>query len=292
MAKTRKLMRRMRAIRNIRTVTKAMETVASARFKKVHDRSQAYHPFSVRIAELAGDLISRDGKLTHPLLAESPGARREVLLVLSSSRGLCGAYNAAVLQVALERLAQLREADYEVALHVVGARAVQHFQFSGHAIDHVYEQFEDVTDYDEVAAVANAMMRDFRDGRIGGFEVAYMQFVSAGQQRPAIARLLPLLDLAAPPKEPAEPAEERPEYDYLPSPETILGRLVPVTVRLRLYECFLQAGAAEQLMRMAAMRAATDNADDMTRSLHIRYNRLRQTQITTELTEIIGGRGE
>jgi len=292
MAKTRTILRRIRAIRNIRTVTKAMETVASARFRKVHNQSQAYRPFAVQVADMVGDLIARaeGGRLDHVLLVEPEGIRRDVLLVIGSDRGLCGSYNAGVVGVAIERMARLREAGYEVQLHVVGSRAVRYLRFRGFEIDRVYDDLGDAAEYRAAAALANSMMADFLARRIGGLEVAYMQFVSSGQQRPAIARLLPLLDLPGA-KERAPLGEPAP-YDFLPSAEQILDKLLPATVRLRLYECFLEAEVSEQLMRMSAMRAATDNADDMTHDLHVRYNRLRQMQITTELTEIIGGRGE
>ncbi len=290
MAKTRTILKHVRSVGGIRTVTNAMQTVASARFKLVHGRIQAFGPFGSQLAALVGDVLLRSAsrELDHPLLRAPAGLKRDVLLVVTSNRGLCGSYNAAVLRVALERLRQLREADYDVLLHVVGSRGVRHLEFRGHRPDRVYGDLGDPPDYDAVAGLADAMMSDFLDGRISGLEAAYMQFVSSGRQRSAIAQLLPVPEL------PARTPEVDPElllpYDFLPSPENIFRKLLPETVRLKLYQCFLDAAAAEQLMRRVAMRAATDNADDMIRELRLRANRLRQMQITTELSEIVGGR--
>lgn len=290
MAKMRNILKRVRAVRSIRTVTHAMQIVASARFKVAYDRIQAFTPFGGELGAMVGDVMLRSAaqKLDHPLLHAPEGLRRDVLLVITSSRGLCSSYNAAVLRVAIDRLGQLRKAGYEVLLQVVGSRGVRYLEFRGLAVDRIYEDVGDVPEYATTTVLADRMMADFLGRAIGGLEVAYMQFVSSGRQRPAVAQLLPVADL------PAERGEVDPgllmPYDFLPEPEGILRRMLPATVRRRLYQCFLDASAAEQFMRRLAMRAATDNADDMIHELRIRANRQRQAQITTELTEIMGGR--
>jgi len=290
MAKTRNILKHMRAVKNIRTVTGAMHTVASARFRLANDRIVTFSPFGNELSAMVADLVARSEsqKLDHPLLAEPEGLRRDVLLVLTSSRGLCGSYNMGVLRTATQRLSQLRQADYEVELHVVGSRGIRYLEYRGLKIDKAYTKFGDVPAYEAVAALADAMMGDFLDRRIGGLEVAYMQFESAGRQSPAVAQVLPLEALPGAQEE--SNAELLVPYDFYPAPEDILRNLLPATVRLRLYQCFLDAAAAEQLMRRSAMQAATDNADDMIRGLRRVINRQRQMQITTELSEIMGGR--
>ncbi len=291
MAKIRNIRKRFRAVESIRTVTKAMQTVAAARFKAAYDRISSFGPFSRHVLETVADVIERceTQKLRHPLLDEPPELRRDILLVLTSNRGLCGSYNASVLKLAQHRIGQLADAGYEVELHVVGTRGLRYLGFRDVHVDKAYEHFGDVPEYDEVAALAADMMDAFLARRISGLEVVYMQFVSSGQQKPAVAPILPLSGLARPPEQRGDPALEIP-CDLWPTPEAILRRLLPVTVRLKLYQCFLDAGAAEQFMRRVAMQSASDNADDMLRDLRMVANRQRQQQITTELAEIMGGR--
>ena len=291
MAKTRHILKRARAIRNIRTVTKAMQSVAAARFKEIYDRITEFTPFATHLLDMVGDLVSRSqvAEADHPLLAAPPDLRHDVLLVLTSNRGLCGSFNSGVLQLALQRLQQLRQADYEVELHVVGARGVRYLRFLGLRVDKVHDDLPDVPDYPEAAILADRMMASFLDGRISGLEIAYTQFVSSGQQHAAVVPLLPLGDLPTRGDADAEP-ELRLPYDFLPEPRQILLRLLPATVRIKLFQCLLDSAAAEQFMRRTAMQAATDNADDVLHDLKILANRLRQMQITTELSEIMGGR--
>ena len=292
MAKTRNILKRVRAVRNIRTVTRAMQMVATARFKVVHDRVTSFSPFGTNLLEMVADLVLRASageKISHPLLVPQTGTRRDVLLVLTSNRGLCGSYNSSVLKLAMNRLEQLRGAHYDVVLHVVGGRGARYLRFSKIRVDREYLDFGDLPEYPQVAALGDAMMSQFLGGKISGLEVAYTQFISGGQQKPAITKILPLEDLPQSSQAGVDASLLAP-CDFLPSPERILRRLLPNTVRLKLYQCFLDAAAAEQLMRRVAMQAATDNADEMTHDLRIIANRLRQMQITTELAEIIGGR--
>ena len=292
MARARKILKRAKAVRNIRGVTKTMEMIASARFKRTHDQVVAARPYTDRIADLAACLIDRMGvdELGHPLLREDEVVTREVLLVLTSNRGLCGALNLSVLRTARARHEQLGEAGYEVLLQVVGKRGVRHFQFRGMALDAAHTDLGDVPDYEAISALTDGLVESFLAGEVGGVEVAYMQFVSAAVQRPVISKILPLTNLPTPaPGRLADVGDPAP-YDFVPSPGEILDQLLPATVRLRMYQCFLDSSVSEQIMRIAAMRSATDSADDMLHELTVRYNRMRQTQITTELAEIMGGR--
>ena len=289
MAKTRHIMKRIAAVRNIRTITKAMQAVASAQFKVAHDRIASFGPFAAELVSTAADVVarSRGQAMEHPLLRVPADVRHEVLLVLASERGLCGSYNRAAGDLAIQRVGQLRDAGYTVELHVAGRRGVRYLRFRGLEIARVYEEFDGVAEFPAVAALAEAMMADFLAGRISGLEVAYTQFVPSGRQRPAVVPVLPLEDLPAP-AEAKSPALV--PYDFMPSPEEIVRKLLPVTVRMKLYQCFLDAAAAEQFTRRAAMQAATDNADDMIRDLRLRANRQRKGQITRELAEITSGR--
>jgi F-type H+-transporting ATPase subunit gamma len=287
MAKARKILKRVKAVKSIRTVTKTMEMVSTARFKKVHDQVVGAKPYAQRLSDIVADVIkrTRHEDFRHPLL-EPKGSNRHVLMVLTSNRGLAGAYNGNVIRLGAGWLERQEKDGNEVALRVAGKRGIQYFRFRGRAMEKTYTQFDQMPSFDQVKAIADEMMAAFLTGKIAGFDVAYMQFVRTGVQQPTIAQMLPLSGL-----EPAKPqaATTSAAYEFIPSGKAILEQLLPATVRVRLFQCFLDAAVAEQVARMAAMKAATENADEMTHTLTVRYNRTRQSQITTELAEIMGG---
>jgi len=289
MAKARELLKRAKTIKSIRSVTRAMELVASTRFHRAHEWAASARPYTDRLFEMVGDLVarSRPGELDHPLLRQDSKTRRDVLMILGSGRGLCGPYNMKVMQVGLERLGQLLAGDYAVELHVSGAAAIEYLRYRGIAIDREYREFGYLPAFGPIGRLGDSIMRRFLDGQISGLEVAYTQYLPGGQPRCVIAQLLPLHHAAPEPDRWAlgEPAP----YEFLPDRGQILQRLLPATVRLRLYQCFLDAGLTEQLSRIQAMRSARENADEMIRDLTVRYNRTRQAQVTTELAEIMGG---
>ncbi len=295
MAKARKILNRLEAVRSVRAVTGAMETVARSRFRKTHDLAASVRPYTRRLTDFVEDVIRRCGtrKLKHPLLTEHEDLKREILLAITTNRGLCGGYNANVQKLATERLEQLTELGYDMRLQVSGKKGIQHFKHRQFEIDVEYTHFTAMIDFDEVAKLADEYIAAFMDGHVGGVEVAYTQFVSSGRQSPAIAQILPLDDIEPVDDEqddPGDSIEEYVSYDLLPSASEILDKLLPATVRLRLYQCFLDAAVSEQIARISAMHGANENADDMIKEMNLRYNRMRQSQITTELAEILGGR--
>ena len=292
MAKARKTLKHARSIRSIHAVTGSMEKVATVRFKRAHEHVASARPYIRRLAELVGDLVHRSNgeQLAHPLLAEpDSGCKADVLLAITSHRGLCGAYNDALARIAAERAGQLSEAGYEVLVHAVGKRGTRQLRAKGLRIDRHYADLPHPPEYPAIAALADELAGQFLAGKISGLEVAYMQFVSSGVQKPAVALILPLSQLAPPSR--FRPVGREPiPYEIIPSTRQLLDRLLPQMLRLKLYQCFTDAAAAEEIMRMRAMRLASDNAEEMIHKLTVRYNRQRQSQITTELAEIVGGR--
>lgn len=290
MAKARKIRKHVTAVKNIRTITKTMEMIASARYRRAHDYAVSARPYTDRVTDLVGDLLAGAGAgLDHPLLRGPTELRKDVLMVLTSNRGLCGGYNSSVLAVAIERFTQLTRNGYEIILHVAGKRGAQYLKSVGLPIARTYTELDFLPSYAEVGRLAQELMGDFLAGRISGVEVAYMQYLSSGQQQPAISQILPLSGIEPPQRiEPVGRAVA--PYEYSPSAETILRNLLPATVRLRLWQCFLDASVSEQKMRSSSMHAATESADDMIGELTVKYNRTRQAQITSELAEIMGGR--
>ena len=291
MAKARKIRKRLAAVKKIRTITRTMEMVASARYKRARACVTAARPHTDRLSDLVGEMLQRAsaGELDHPLLREPQGRKCDILLVLTSNRGLCGRYNSSVLQVALHRHRQLIDSGYEVRLWVSGRRGERHLGGGGLEVERTCEQFGYPPESREISRLTDEIITEFLEGRISGLEVAYVQYISSGRQEPAISQILPLEHIEPPRRFATRPGEPI-RYEYHPSSSEVLERLVPATVRLRMWQCFLDAGISEQAMRIAAMRSATENADQMVHDLTVEYNRIRQEQITSELTELIAGR--
>jgi F-type H+-transporting ATPase subunit gamma len=287
MASTRELVKRRKAIRNIRKITRTMELIATAQFKKALDRATQAEAYTRKIAELAADLSANAGAVKHPLLTPHTEVKNSVLLVLCSNRGLCGGYNAAVLREATGRIRAVKAEGCALRLEVSGKRAIVFFRFQRTPVEHSYTQFDDKPKFEEVEILADRYIAAYTAGTIDRVDVAYMKFLNPARQQAVVETLLPLS--AVPGAGAAPAAGPRVEYEFLPDAAGILEEILPVSFKVRLFKCFLDAAVSEQIARRVAMKAATDNADDIIRSLSQEYNRARQSKITTELSEIIGG---
>ena len=291
MAKARTLDRRRKSIRSIRKITRTMELISRARFKKAMDRAIAASAFTKRMTKLVGDLSRSGLEITHPLLQPRPETKRAMLLVLSANRGLCGGYNSSIMRLGFARLKELKAAAPEVQLEVSGKRGISAFKFRGIQIDERYTHFEDKPTFEQVDSLARRYLDDFAAGRLDRLDIAYTKFISSSRQQAVVETLLPLAGL-----EGLEEEEEsrsaflgQTPYEFLPSAESILDEVVPASFKVQLFKCFLDAAVSEQIARMVSMKAATENADEMIGMLSTAYNRARQGQITGELLEIIGG---
>lgn len=292
MANRRVLIKRRKAARNIRKITRTMQLIATARFQAAFNRATATKPYSQKLAELAADLSRAAGEeVSHPLLATHDEVPRSALVVLTSDRGLAGGYNAGVLRAALAHLDEQKERGIETDVHMVGKKGIGFFRFLRRPIVEQTTGVSDKPRFDQVEPIANALMARFLAGEIASAHVASMQFHSAGVQRPGVVQLLPLAERA--PEPPAGTGPVTPgrqiEYEFSPGPAELLDELLPATVRVRLFQAFTDAAVSEQVARMVAMKAATDAAGDMIKTLTRQYNRARQTQITMELLDIVGG---
>jgi F-type H+-transporting ATPase subunit gamma len=293
MAKTRAIVKRRKAIRNIRKITRTMELIATARFKKAQDRAVEAEAYTRKIGELAADLSASATNLTHPLLQKREEVKNSLLLVLCSNRGLCGGYNAAILREATARIRQNRSQGVTLHLELSGKRAINYYRYQGIPAEATYTHFEDRPSFDEVEQLADRYIAAYIAGRLDRVEVAYMRYLNAAKQMPVVETLLPLSAVAPPagrqPVAQAAAPQARVEYEFLPSAKDILEEILPVSFKVRLFKCFLDAAVSEQIARRVAMKAATENAGDMIKTLTRQYNRARQSQITQELAEIIGG---
>ncbi len=293
MAKARAIVKRLKAVRNIRKITRTMELVATARFKKAMDRATQAAAYTRKISEIVADLSAalasqsaQDGGLSHPLLQVHPTEKNAVLLVLTSNRGLCGGYNAGILRVTQVRLREIRAMQsLGLRLEVSGKRGINFFKFQKQTVDATYTHFEDKPTFEQVDALGQRFIAAYTSGAIDRLDVAYMKFESMSRQRPIVETLLPIGQLSGEQKS----EKLNIEYEFLPSPGEILEEIVPASFKARLFKCFLDAAVSEQIARMVAMKSATENAGEMISNLRAQYNRARQTQITSELSEIIGG---
>ena len=330
MAKARAIVKRRKAVRNIRKITKTMQMIATAKFQKALKRAVGTKPYTLKVRELVQELARTVGNVQHPLLRRPTAedrTNRIALIVITSNRGLAGAYNGSVLRAAAVFIRQQEEAGKQIDLYVSGKKGVTYFNYRKRPIAQRFEQFADEPRFADVEAVAEGFIRQFTSGQIDSFHVAYMNFLSAGVQKPDVLTLLPLAgvteavehlaqqaaesdaasgraaaaganvaDLAAHEAK-GRPREIRPEahlhaetiYDFSPGPKELLDELLPLTVKTALFQCFLDAVTSENVARMVSMKSATDNADKMIKALTMQYNRARQSQITTELSEIMGG---
>jgi F-type H+-transporting ATPase subunit gamma len=268
MANLRSLVRRRKAIRNIRKITKTMELIATARFKKALDRATEADAYTKKIAELAADLSRNAGEVTHPLLAVRPAVKKALVLVVTSNRGLAGGYNAGTA----------------FDLEVSGKRGQAYFKFQGVPRAAEYTQFEDKPSFDQVDVLASRYIDLYVSGRIDQVLVAYQKFQTVARQAPVVESLLPLSGVGA-----ATQAGPAVDYEFLPSAEGILNELVPVAFKVRLFKCFLDAAVGEQIARRVAMKNATENAGDLIKEVSRVYNRTRQANITKEISELIAG---
>jgi len=288
MAQTREIKVRIKAVANIQRITKTMQMIATARFRGSLNRVTAARPYSRKIAELVTELSAatgNDGQTCHPLLCgPRPAVGRELLLVLTSNRGLCGGYNASLLRKAVAQLGGGGQT--QVDLEVVGKKGHAYFKFTGTPIRAFHSHITDAPQYRDVEQLAERYIAEFTAGQYDAVKVLYMAFHSMGRQSPQILDLLPLAPVA---DKGGRAAAPQVDYDFSPPAAELLGELLPVTVKVRLFQCFTEAVLGEHIARMTAMKAATDAAGDMSKRLTRKYNRARQTAITTELSEIIGG---
>jgi F-type H+-transporting ATPase subunit gamma len=291
MANRRVLVKRRKAARNIRKITRTMQLIATARFQAAFNRAVATKPYNEKLAELVADLSRAAGSVQHPLLEDREEVPRSALIVLTSDRGLAGGYSANVLRAALGHLEEESGRGREVEVTMVGKKGINYFKFLRRPLHDQISKIGERPRFDQVEPIANTLMDRFVRSEIGAAYVAYMKFLSAGTQRAVVEQLLPLTPVSRPAagEEPAEAASRGVEYEFSPDPQQLLDELLPASVRVKLFQAFTDAAVSEQVARMVAMKAATDAAGDMIKSLTREYNRARQTQITMELLDIVGG---
>jgi F-type H+-transporting ATPase subunit gamma len=292
MANLRALVKRRKAVRNIRKITRTMELIATARFKKALDRATEADAYTRKIAELAADLSKNAGDVSHPLLVTRP-VKKSLLLVITANRGLCGGYNGSIIREAMGGVRAYKEKSIPFDLEVSGRRGIAFFKFQGITRSKEYTQFEDKPAFSDVDTLASRYIDLYISGQIDEVKVAYMKFINAARQQVTLETLLPLSSMAVETRKPGATAgaagSAKVDYEFQPDAGEILAELVPAALKVRLFKCFLDAAVSEQIARRVAMKSATENAGDLIKEITRLYNRTRQANITKEISELIGG---
>lgn len=294
MANRREIVKRRTAVRNIRKITRTMQLIATARYQTAYKRAAATKPYSEKLAEMVANLTRASAGVEHPLMVRPQSVERSILVVITSSRGLCGGYNSNVLHRAVAHVDQQAETGISTDTVMVRKKGINYFDFVGREMSEKITEVTDMPGFGEVEPLADRLMERFVAGEVGSVHVAYMHFHSTARQRPEIMQLLPLAWEAAAGQggEEESAADSRSvEFEFSPAPQEILDELLPASVRMRLYQAFTEAAVSEQMARMVAMKQATDAAEKKIKQLTREYNRARQTAITMELLDIVGGAG-
>jgi len=283
-AELRQIRRRIRSVQSTMKITRAMELIAASRIVKAQQRVSAAQPYTNRMNEVVRNVAAASGGASHPLL-ESREVEAAGVLVVTSDRGLAGAYNTNVIRMAEERLVALARDDVPYRLYVVGKKAQSYFRYRKYRIERAFLGVTDTPGYGDARAIANIVMDDYAQGNVDSIEVFTTEFKSALTQTPKSWQLLPI----APPEGGADEEAVPAGYTYEPSAGAILSRLLPRYVEGSVFGVLLDASASEHAARRRAMKAATENAEDLTRLLTRQANQARQAEITTEISEIVGG---
>ena len=293
MANIRQLDKRRKSVKNVRKITRTMELIATARFKKAMDRASAATDYTKRITAIVQDIARSGTDVSHPLLTSHERIDAMDMLVLTGNRGLCGGYNGSVVRAATLRRSEIKKEIEAGQMCVSGKRGISALRFAGVPIEKTYTEFDDQPSFAAVAKIADELIQRYVTGKIDRVDIAYTKFISISKQTVVVETLLPFASLEIPtgsgPNETSKNTGIRDDYEFLPSASGILEEVVPASFRARLFKCFLDAAVSEQIARMIAMKSATENAGDIIKSLSRTYNRARQSKITQEIMEIIGG---
>ena len=283
----RAIKRRIGSVQSTQKITRSFELIASSRIIRAQQRVEAARPYAEEMRRLMASVAENAGRVDHPLLKERDQVSAVGTVIVTADRGLAGAYNSNVIRAA-ER--DMREHGKDNELFLVGKKGETYFRFRGHEVEHSWTGVSEQPGIDDAREVAGTVAKAFSEGQVDRVRLAYTRFESALTQRPRVVQLLPL------PQEELDELREEDEqegakagYIFEPAPEDILGYLLPRYIEGLIYQGMLEAAASEHAARRRAMKAATDNADELIENLTRSYNQARQAEITTEIMEVVGG---
>ncbi|HZD80212.1 MAG TPA: F0F1 ATP synthase subunit gamma, partial [Actinomycetota bacterium] len=267
-------------------ITRAMELIAASRIVKAQQRVEAARPYAELLTRAMEDVARQTGSLVHPLLEHRPEPRRAGVLVVTSDRGLAGAYSTNVIRRAEALGREIAGRGLEQALYLTGKKGQSYFRFRGVPAEAVWTGFSEVPPYSAAETVGGRLIEDFAERRIDELHAVYTDFRSAFSMRVTVNRFLPIAQEEVLRRELGKP---HPEYLFEPAPQQILDELLPQYVITKVFHAFLESAASENAARRRAMKSATDNAEELIRIYTRQANRARQDEITTEISEIVGG---
>ncbi len=285
------LKERIRSVRATKKITRAMELIAASRIVKAQARVAAAVPYSEQITEVVKDLAAGGASSDSPLLAGRADIKHTCYVVITADRGLCGGYNSGVQRAAEGEVKADILAGEDYTIIPVGKKADGYFRFRGYTLGKAFSGFSAQPSYEDAREIGEHVIDLFVSGQVDRVELVYTRFVSSGSQEVVLRPLVPLsADTVAGGDGKAGSADgSGGDYEFEPDPETILDTLLPRYVEARVYAALLNAAASEHAYRQRAMKSATDNADELIKSLSRIMNRARQDSITTEIMEIVGG---
>ena len=281
------LRRRISSIDATKKITRAMELIAASRIVKAQGRVRSAKPYSEKVTDVIANLAGGGAGVDHPLLKQADQVTRVAYVVIAADRGLCGGYNNNVLRAVERAIAADQAQGRQYALVISGKKAAGYFSFREYEVYASYEGFSDQPNYSDAKTMAESVAELFENGDVQEVRLAYTRFLSMGTQEVTVDQFMPL--------EASEIGADASEntagggYEFEPEPAEILSRLLPRYVEARLYAALLEGSASEHAARQRAMKAATDNAEDLKTNLTRIMNRARQEAITTEIMEIVSG---
>jgi F-type H+-transporting ATPase subunit gamma len=290
-ASLRELRQRRASVSTIKKVTRAMELIASSRIVKAQQRAQAAGPYARELTRAVSAVATDAPETNHPLTTQVPDPKAAAILVITSDRGLAGAYSSSVLKQGSQLRELLERNGLRVQRFLAGRKSIAFATFRGFEIHRKWEGFSDAPTYTHAREIADALIESFlkptEEGGVDEIHIVYTRFISMLTQTPNVIRLLPLEVVHS--EEQTEGSELHPLYDFEPDAETVLDELLPLYVASRVYSCLLQSAASELASRQRAMKSATDNAQQLIERLTREANQARQAEITQEISEIVGG---
>ena len=285
----RTLRRRIKSVESTKKITRAMELISASRIVKAQQKVSAARPYAEQITEVIGNLAAAGAGSGQPLLTPRENVSNVGVIVLAADRGLAGGYNSAVIRKAEQALDEAEADGHGTQLFAVGRKSISYFRYRGREVAGEHTGFTDSPAYENAREIAQEVVDRFEAGELDRVELAYTEFVSVGIQRPKLVRFIPLEPEALAEDTEVEQSGPTAEYEYEPAPDAILERLLPRYVESRLFAALLEAAASEHAARQKAMKAATDNATELIKTLGRKMNRARQDAITTEIIEIASG---
>jgi len=280
---------RIRSVQATKKITRAMELIAASRIVKAQQRVQAAVPYSEQITEVVRDLAAAGASSDSPLLAGRESIKNVCYVAITADRGLCGGYNAGVLRAAEGEVKLDVQAGRGYVIVPVGRKAESYFRFRGYTLDKGFAGFSDQPAYANAKEIGQHVVELYASGAVDKVVLVYTRFITAGSQEVVLRPLVPLEREVVQGGDGKPSGEAGADYEYEPDPTAILNTLLPRYVEARIYAALLNAAASEHAFRQRAMKSATDNAEELIKSLSRIMNRARQDAITTEIMEIVGG---